>query len=227
MLVAGCGGGGGDSGAAAPSGPAPAPVASTSAFPLQVGYQSRVAAGASDSFAISGTCNGTAQIDNGPATVGTFEGVPGFAVTQTATVHFTNCQPSSSTATGANYYDASYTPIGTSVTGVEYSRFATAPTALPASVKVGDSAAYAILTTYMDSTKSIATGQRVFSYLIEADTAATVAVDLVTKTYDSSNRLLLTQQTRYRMVADGTLTLVSIDVQYSATSTVHLLYAKV
>lgn len=221
VLLAGCGGGGGDGGAATT-------VVSATAFPLQTGYRARVAAGASDNFTISGTCAGTAQITNGAATASVFEGVSGFAAAQTATVNFTNCTPSSSTASGTNYYDANYTPIGTSVLALEYAKFLTAPTVLSASARVGDTAVYATLTTYTDSTKSTTTGQRVLSYAIEADTANTVIVDFTTKTYDTTPQLLLTQQTRYRVAVDGTLTLLSIDIQYSGTSgTAHLLYTKV
>ena len=224
-LVAGCGGGGGgDSGAAA--GPGPGTITSANSFPLQDGYRARLVAGSSDSFAISDSCSGTAQITNGAATATTFEGVAGFGILQTSTVTFTDCLPATSTASGTTYYDANYSPIGTTVTGVEYSNLNGPPASLPASVKVGDSAVYAMLTTYTNSTKLVATGKRELSYTIEADTASTVIVDLVAKTSDISDHLLLTQQTRYRMAADGSLTMVSIDVDYPAPNAAHLHYTK-
>lgn len=224
LLAAGCGGGGGSSGTNAGGNGA---VASTSAFPLQNGYRARVTAGASDNFTISGTCAGNAQIVNGMAAPAMFEGVAGFSATQSATVNFTNCLPLTSTASGVNYFDANYTPIGASVTGVEYAAFTVLPTALPTAAKVGDGAVIVTFTTYRDNTKALVTGQRVLSYVIEADTAGTVIANIVAKTYDGTNQLLLTQQTRYRVAADGTLTVVSIDVQYSTTSNVHLVYTKV
>lgn len=219
-LMAGCGGGGGDPGGAGT-------VAATTAFPLLAGYRARISAGSNDNFTISGTCAGIAQIANGVATASNFEGVAGFAATQNATVTFSNCTPAASTASGTNYFDANYASLGTSVSGVEYSTITTVPMPLPTSVKVGDSAVYATLTTYADSTKAVLTGQRVLNFVIEADTASTAIANLVAKTYGTSNQLLLTQQIRYRMVADGTLTLVTIDVQYAGTSTAHLLYTKV
>lgn len=223
VLFAGCGGGGGDSG-----GTVSTAVASASSFPLEAGYSARLNAGSNDNFTISGTCAGTAQITNGVTTASTFEGVAGFSAVQTSTVNFTNCTPSQSTASGTSYYDANYTPIGTSVVALEYAKFAVAPTMLPASVKVGDAADYATLTTYTDSTKTTTTGRRVLSYVIEADTATTVIVNFTTKTYDTTNlQPLLTQQTRYRVAANGTETLLSIDVQYGVTSTAHLVYTKV
>jgi hypothetical protein len=194
---------------------------------LHAGHSNRVAAGSTDNFTITGSCAGTAQIVNSPATGATFEGVAGFMSVQSATVTFTNCAPTTSTATGSNFFDADYTPVGVTVTGAEYARFVAAPAALPASVKVGDGADIVTFTTYVDSNKLVATGKRVYSYAIEADSATTVIANFIVKTYDTTDRLLLTQQTRYRMAEDGTLTLLTIDVQYSASSTVHLLYTKV
>ena len=91
---------------------------------------------------------------------------------------------------------------------------------------MGDTAVYATLTTYTDSTKTVTTGQRILSYVVEADTADTAIVNLISKGYNTSNQLLFTQQSRLRISASGALTAVSIDVQYSTTSTNHLVYTK-
>lgn len=216
-LVAGCGGGGSDAG----GGTAP-----TTSFPLQAGYRALIASGSTNNFTVSGTCLGTATFTAGAATASAFESIPGFAVTQTATVNFTNCSPATNAVSGTSYYDGSYAPLGSSIPGVEYTKFLTAPPPLPSSVKVGDTAVIATLATYTDSTKSVPTGQRVLSYVIEADTANTVIGNLITKAYNASSQPLFTQQTRYRIAADGTLTIVSIDIQYSTTSTTHLVYTK-
>jgi hypothetical protein len=218
VLFSGCGGGG-DSGA------------TTTSFPAQAGFRARIAAGSTDNFTLSGTCTGTATITNGAPTDSTFEGVPGFAATQTATatVNLTNCTPETNVISGTSYYDRSYTPLGSSIPGVEYAKFQPGPPLplLPLAVKVGDTADYATLTTFTDSTKIIVTGQRVLSYVVEADTANTAVVNLVSKGYDMLHQPLFTQQSRYRIAADGTLTVLTIDVQYSTTSTTHLLYTKV
>lgn len=216
-LVAGCGGGGGGAGGA---------TTTTTSFPLQAGYRARVAGGSTDNFTVSGTCTGTATFTNGAATASAFEGVSGFAVAQTVTESFTNCTPATIALSGTGYYDGSYSPLGSSIPGVEYTKFLTAPPPLPASVKVGDTAVYATLTTYTDSTKSVTTGQRVLSYVVEADTANSAIGNLITKGYNASGQLLSTQQARYRIAADGTLTVVSIDIQLSAPSTTHLVYTK-
>ena len=214
-----CGGGGGGSYA----GTSVTPVTS---FPLLAGYKARIAAGASDSYAISGTCAGNAAVTSAAATPATFEGITGYSVAQTATINFTNCTPASAAVTSTVYYDSSYSPLGSSTIGVDYAKFETAPPALPTSVKVGDTAVVATLTVYANSTKATVTGQRVLSYVVEADTSITAIANLITKAYNASGQLLYTQQSRFRIAADGSLTSMSIDVQYSTTSTNHLVYTK-
>jgi len=60
------------------------------------------------------------------------------------------------------------------------------------------------------------------SYVIEADTATTVILNLITKTFNSSGNVTLTEQDRYRVAADGSLTFISFDLQRSGTSTLRL-----
>jgi hypothetical protein len=231
LLVA-CGGGGGSSGGAAPSGSGT--VTSASAFDVHSGYQARISAGASDNYTVTGSCAGTATITNGATAPATFEGVSALSASQTATVTFTNCSPSVSTASGTNYYDSSDALLGTVVLNpvsqatIEYARWSatTTPAPLPTAAKVGDAGTLTTLTTYSDSTKTTVTGQRIFSYSLEADTASTAILNLVQKTYDASNTLLITQQSRYRVAANGSLTVLTIDVQYSGSSTAHLVYTK-
>ena len=64
------------------------------------------------------------------------------------------------------------------------------------------------------------------SYVVEADTANTAIVNLISKAYNTANQPLFTQQGRYRIAADGTLSVMTIDIQYSTTSTTHLIYTK-
>jgi len=177
---------------------------------------------------VSGTCSGTAQIVNGATAATMFEGAPALAATQMATVNFTNCTPSVSTAAGSNFYDSNYALLGSSVTGVEYAAATagTTPAALPTSAKVGDTGSLSTLTTYTDATKSKVTGSRTVTYSIEADTGTTAILNLIVKTFDTSNALQVTQQSRYRVAADGSLTVMTIDVQYSGNSTAHLVYTK-
>lgn len=221
LLISGCGGGGSGGDGGTPATPA------VTSFALQAGYKARISAGATDNFSISGTCTGSATISSSPAGVSTFEGIAGYSTTQTATITFSNCTPASQAITGTSYFDTNYTPLGGSTPGVEYTKFLTPPPALPVAVKVGDTAVFATLTTYSDSTKSTATGQRLLSYVVESDATSTAIVNYITKAYNISSQLLFTQQSRYRITTDGSLTVVSIDVQYSTTSSNHLLYTKI
>lgn len=213
--VAGCGGGGSST------------PASVSSFPLQVGYKALVVAGQSNNFTVTGTCPGTATFTAGAALPATFEGVAGFSATGVLNVNLTNCTAASISNTATSYYDSNYAPIGSVSPPVSYAKFLTAPPTLPASVKVGDVGALSTLTVYTDGTKTTVAGQVVLSYVIESDTSASAIVNVISKGYNAANVLLITQQTRYRIDAAGTLTIVSIDLQASSVSTNHFLLTKV
>jgi hypothetical protein len=215
-LLTACGGGGGDAGVAA----------TVTSFPLLAGYKALTAAGATNNYAVTGSCSGSATITDSAAVAAVFEGVSGYSTTSTATVNLTNCTPASNSSTNTSYYDTNYTPLGSSTPGSEYAKVVTVPPPLPASVKVGDTGVYATFTVYTDSTKTTVTGSRVFSYAVEPGMSNTAIVNVIAKDYDTANQLLFTQQSRYRMAADGTLTSTSIDAQ-SSTSTLHLLLTKV
>jgi len=186
-----------------------------------------VIAGSSINYTVGGSCAGTATIVSAPAIPANFEGVAGFSSADSATINLSNCTPSSSSTAGVEYFDANFIPLGTETTGEEYGKFAQLPNALPVSVRVGDAGSVGTMQIYTDSSKTVQTGTRTVSYVIEADTQSTAIVDLVYKDYDMANQLLLTQQSRYRIVADGTLSELSIDLQYSTTSTVHIVLTKV
>jgi len=213
IALIGCGGGGGDSNT----------NVSSASFPLLSGYKAYVITGSNTNFTVSGACTGTANLTSAPTTAATFEGVVGFSSADTATINLTNCTPASTAASSVEYYDTNYTPLGTSTPGEEYAKFQTTPNPLPSSVKVGDAATFGTLTIYTDSTKTVSTGTRVLSYVIEADTPSTAIVNLIAKDFDLANQLTYTQQSRYRITTNGTLTAVSVDLQYSTT---HLLLTK-
>ena len=97
---------------------------------------------------------------------------------------------------------------------------------MPATASVGSTGVVANLTVYTDSTKAVVSGQRQLSYVVEADTSTTAIVNLITRSYNASNQLLFTQQSRFRIGATGPVTAVSIDVQYSTTSTNRLVYTR-
>lgn len=216
--LAGCGGGGSS-----------APQEVVTSFALQSGYKARISNGGVNNFSISGTCSGSATFSDSVPTADTFEGASALSATSTATVNFTNCTPASSATTAKSYYDSNYNPLGHSAIGTEYGVFLTVPSPLPTSVGVGDTAVFGTETIYTDSTKATVKGQRILSYVIEKDGASTstAIANLITRNFNTASQLLFTQQTRYRMTGDGTLRAVSIDVQFSTTSTNHFVYTAI
>jgi len=229
-VLAACGGGGGDSPAPQPpvTPPVTNPPPTTASFPLAAGFKSRIDAGVSDNFDISDGCTGTATITLAAATPATFEGVTAIASPQTSTATLNNCTPASSSSSGTTFYNASYANLGLAVSGGEYASFQATPTALPATVQIGNSGTIVTLNTYSSAAKTTLTGTRVIKWKIEADgTSTTTALfNLITENYNTSNLLLSTQQSRHRMALNGTLAITTIDVQFSGTSVLHLLYTK-
>jgi hypothetical protein len=215
--LAACGGGGSEHTMA---------TVSTASFALHAAYFDHVSKGQTVNFTVSGTCDGTASMTDSAPSATTFEGANAVATTETLTVSLTNCTPSSLTATSTTYFDSSYLPLGEVTASAEFGVCLTPATALPESVKVGDTGSFATLTEYTDSSKTVVSGTSVVSYVVEADTASTAVVNLVTRSYDASNALLTTQQSRYRIDSSGVLTLLSIDAQASGGSTTHLVLTR-
>jgi len=135
-----------------------------------------------------------------------------------------NCTPASTASTSITYYDSNSNVLGHSTENVEYGKFLTVPSPLPATVKIGDTAVYGTETIYTDSTKATLKGQRLLSYVIEADASSnqTAVANLITRDFNTANQLLFTQQSKFRLAADGALTAISQDIQYSTTSTARL-----
>jgi hypothetical protein len=213
MTLAACGGGGGS---AAPS--------TTTTYPLRSGYQSLISQSEVNSFAISGTCTGTATETRSAAVPATFEGTAGVSTTTTLTGSYSNCTPASFASTGVSYYDTNYKPLGSATPGTDYAVYSV--TDLPISAKVGDTAQFGTADVYSSNTKQVKTGTRTLSYAVEADSGNTAIINVITKAYNTSNQLLFTQQSRYRINASGQFTAVSKDIQYSTTNTSHMLWTK-
>jgi hypothetical protein len=215
LLVSACGGGGG--------GGASGPVTSTNTFDVRAGWSRLIANGFSKTFVISGTCSGTDSLTVGPAnTSTTFEGSPALSSNYVDSVTLTNCTPASSVGTVTEYYDSNYVPLGLSVLGGKYEVWAAPPT-IPVAARVGDVGIFGTINKYNDSTKAVSAGRQDNSYVIEADTATSAIANFISKNYNTSNVLTSTEQDRYRVAADGSLTLISIDIQYANGSTTHLI----
>ncbi|HWH81860.1 MAG TPA: hypothetical protein VNU71_06450 [Burkholderiaceae bacterium] len=230
-ILAGCGGGGGDSG----GGGTTPPVTSTSSFDVSTAYRARTQAGATENYnytATNGgvTCTGTSTFVFSPTASATFDGATVLASTQTVTSATPTPGCELGSGTGTNYYNTNFVPVGLSVNpglpSEQYGVLASAGT-LPSAAKVGDTGTISTLNVYSNSAKTTKTGSRTVTYAIEADTATTSLVNVITKSYDNSAtpQLLSTEQKRYRMTAGAaTLTLVSDDVQFATTSTIHIVY---
>jgi len=211
-LLAACGGGGGGGGGGSSAGPVP----STNAFPLSSGYRSLVASGQTIRFNSSGTCNGTFSNTTAPANVSTtFEGQPSLSGVSVISYSFTNCTPSSTVSTETRYYDTNYVPKGISIQGGNYGVYASTPT-VPVTVHVGDAGVIGTMNLYTSSAKTTSAGRIDESYVIEPDTATTAIVNVIDKTYNTSNVLTSTEQDRYRIQANGALTAISYDILYSS-----------
>jgi hypothetical protein len=213
-LLTACGGGGGGGAAETPQGTA-------MAFPLQAGYKALVSNGYSIDFDVSGGCNGTATQVNDKAQAATFEGTAGVAAVSTQTIDFSDCTPAHTVGTETEYFDASYASLGSSIGGDEYGVYQ-APASFPVSVKVGDSGSYGTEILYSDSSKTQVTGRAVRTWRVDADTESSAIGTLTTQVFDAADQLDNTQQSRYRMAADGTLTIVGVDIQIAGTNALHL-----
>lgn len=232
-LLAACGGGGGGGeapvNAVVPPPPVTSPPPTTASFPLAAGFKARIDAGVSDSFDISQGCTGTATITLAPATSAPFEGTTAIASQQTFTASVSGCPITSGTSTGTTYYNAQYANLGFAISSGEYSSFQATPTPLPSTVQINSSGSIVTLNTYSSSAKTTLNGTRVIRWQIEADgTSTTSAIfNLITENYNASNLLLSLQQSRYRIAqTTGALTITTIDVQFSGTSVLRLLYTK-
>lgn len=216
VSVASCGGGGASTGYSATGNPT---AVSTLSFPLQKGLRGLSEFSRSTDYLISGTCDGFYSASNGDAVPSSFEGRTALAVTSTISLSFYNCTPASSISTGTSYFDADFNPLGIRDANGEYGVFA-APVMVPATVMVGDSGSLGVMQLYRDSTKTTLNGWEVMTYVVEANDADSAVLDLITKSYDANNVLMLTSHDRYRIVASGAMIPLSSAI---TTSTINLL----
>ena len=229
VMLTGCGGGSGGGGAA--SGPTVKPGTSTQSFPLQSGYNSRVANGHTMNYTISGACSGSANYGRSPPSTvpAGFENVvPALGVTATDTVSYTTpCNstlaPGAGNSSSTAYYDNNYMYLGSSSSG-NYYAVMSPPISVPVSIKVGDSGPLGTENIYTDSSKVFQLGKTESSFVVEPDTAVTAIINEIVKIYkpDPGNPggyvLSATRQERSRITANGTLTPVSINTQSNTTA---------
>ena len=211
LFLSACGGGGGG-----PTTAAPPP--STSSFSFLNAYTNLAASGWSKTFIATqaGTviCNGSGSISFTAPTLTTFPNtptttVPAYSSVESITQNWSNCLPASVVASATKYYSTSYMPLGYIKSGVSFGVFATA-SSIPTIVKVGDNGTVGTEMLYTDSTQATSTGSLSISYSVSADTASTAIITLLADTFDTSAKLVSTEQDAYRISASGVLTPVSM-----------------
>lgn len=217
LALTACGGGGsGSNETLAPN--------TTTTYPLRAAYQNLISQNEVTTFSISGTCSGSATETRGAAVPASFEGLPGVSTTLILSGNYSNCTPASFAQTTLSYYDTNYKLIGSVNTGSDYAIYNVGD--LPLSVKVGDAAQFGTADVYASSSKQVKTGTRTLSYVVESDSGNTAIINLIAKGYNAYGQPLYTQQSRYRIDSIGRLTAISIDIQYSTTSTARMLWTK-
>ena len=201
-LLSACGGGGG--------GGTPAPVASTSAFNLQAAYKSNYTASRSYKFSIIGT-GGTSPVSGsgnaivGNVTSGTFEGQPALQQTTSILGSFTvNNQTSPLATSSINWVDTNYMPRGSSG-GAEY-MVINGTASIPTAAKVNDTGSIYTAKRYTSSAKTSLLGTRTVTYVVEADTATTALVTLISIEKNNSGTTTTTSTEQYRVTTTDTFT---------------------
>jgi hypothetical protein len=203
FAISACGGGGGSSGT-------PAPVASTTAFNLQAAYKSNYTASRSYKFSITGT-GGTSPVSGsgnavvGNVTSGTFEGQPALQQTTSILGSFTvNNQTLPLATSSINWVDTNYMPRGQSG-GSEY-MVINGIASIPTAAKVNDTGSVYTAKRYTTSAKTSLVGTRTVTYVVEADTATTALVTLISIEKNNSGTTTTTSTDQYRITTGNTFT---------------------
>lgn len=216
LAVSACGGGGGGTTAA------PAPVASTSTFNLLAASKSQVSTPNSSNFSVGGTLSGFAVTGsgtetNGAVTAGTFEGVSALqqttTVTGTATGNGTSFPLASSSI---SWTDSNYIPLGESG-GSEYIVIKGTPT-IPTAARVNDTGGIYTANRYTSSTKTSLIGTLVVTYVVEADTASTALVTILSAYKNTLGATTKTGTSQLRVTTSNTFARVKVTAVDPANS---------
>jgi hypothetical protein len=210
VALGACGGGSGGGGGGGGS----TTTTSTASFALAQALANFVSNSHAINFKVTGKTNGISVTGTGTmsynAAVGaTFEGQAALSQTSTLTATVTGNGTTVPIAqTGTDYYTTNYAPLGIETTGHYCVMQSTV--AYPSSVKVGDTAALGTKNCWQDSSKNIANGKDVDSYVVEEDTSTTAIVNFITNVFNTSNVQTLSSQERWRIDQAGNVTFVSL-----------------
>jgi hypothetical protein len=210
--LAACGGGGGSS---SPS------TASTSDYQLRQAWVNYVMQSDSRSFVISGSINAVPVTGSGTATqsslsASSFEGRPALIKSMTVTGSFTGAGqtfPYGSTSSG--YFDSNYLPMGAS--GQEYIVVTGTPT-IPQIAKVNDTGTLYVANRYTTSQKSSSVGTVTVSYVLQADTADTALLKVISTEKTTLGTTESTAIGTYRVTPAGGLTKLKEEYQQGSAA---------
>lgn len=234
FVLFGCGGGGGGGTAATTT--TTGPVASTLSFPLRQAVNTLTANGESVTLTAIGTsatqatdglCSGSYTFTSSPATTATtFRGQSAMSSNSASTISFTNCTPSSNAESSTNYYDTNYVFLGdVNASSGKMDLWQTAPN-VPTTVRVNDVFIVGTENSFTNTSGTVSDGRSDMTVVVEADSSTTAIINQIRKSYNAAGQLTSTVQGRSRIDAAGTLTRVSIDIQYATTSTTHLVFRR-
>lgn len=181
---------------------------------VRAAYQQRASTEHTDFMTVTGTCPGNAAFTVAAPAATTFEGQAAIAHATSVDVSLSNCSTSRRAWTQTDYYDSNKVLQGFSREGLEYD---VGGGSLPVAAKVGSKGIYATQTAYKDHSKQTNVGKRTLSYALDADgESATTAILTLTATHTSPTNVdSLVYISRYRIGADSSLTLLTVDERFS------------
>lgn len=205
VFLTGCGGGGsGSTSGTATSGP----VTSTETFQLRTAWINYLSESRSIPFTVTGTVSGTTVGGSGTVTFGTilsttFEGQSALSKSVTAT-YVINVNGTSLPlgGTSTSYFTSNYAPLGFS--GSEY-QVVTA-TSIPTTAKVNDTGTLYVTDIYTSSSKTSKSGTSTSTFVLEPDTATTALLKVIDVEKNTSNNIISTEISTFRITPAGALT---------------------
>lgn len=187
------------------------------AFDLKSARQKSVLQGFSKTFNVSGDCTGTFAITETPAAKTVWNGQSVYAVGTTEIVNLNNCRLGvSGTQTSMTYYDSNLVELAKLHSNGSFSDYAASPQ--PTLVKVGDTGSLGTWTRWNNASRSRKDETDVHTYIVEPDSASSVIINQIDRTYDENNVLQITTQLRFRLGAAGVMEWSSVTIDFANNS---------
>ncbi|HSB94892.1 MAG TPA: hypothetical protein VLC91_00475 [Spongiibacteraceae bacterium] len=214
ILLVACGGGGGGGGSAAA--PTTFPIAAAMRAKLTNGMQVPIVL---DGRVFNLKVQGESTLFFGRAGAATFNGQAGMSSETNLSVNVTIESYGSSLGLYSDtaYYDSNYNLLGSlsqsTIDGNGPSNsVVTAYHPLPESARVNDSGAFYEAITYAMQSQTTVKHNDVATYLVKADSANSVLLELTTKFYGLDDSLMETRIESYRVTGSGAISFVSLQI---------------